>query len=217
MTDENAIEDEAKAAAEAAVDPGTFDFAATVVDRAYPEFNVPLYLDERDISEYLEAKLDIVNLEKRVLQGQEQDAERAQALLDADAKLEAVIERLKGKQYVVRVKGISTDLQQKLLKEAYEKFPAEYDEFTNPMSGVVTRTEKENEERDEYFTARLRQEHLVSVTAPNGAKDEAFEDFGKVKTIFAQLPPMGRYKIDEAINKSSIAVDYYNLLTDEVF
>ncbi len=41
--------DEAKEAAVEATQPAVFNFAEAILDRSYPEFEVPIYLDEKKV------------------------------------------------------------------------------------------------------------------------------------------------------------------------
>jgi hypothetical protein len=87
----------------------------------------------------------------------------------------------------------------------------------NPITGQPIKTPIDNEDRDELITMLYRQAHLVSITSPKGEVDEDFVDIEKVRVMFARLPFVARAKVDQAIQKATIAVDFYRELTDEVF
>lgn len=208
---------DAKALAQAATTPETFNFAAAVLDRSYPEIDVPVYLNEKSIQRYLSLRKEQNELFVRLANSDQSSVEQAEALSRVDNELNALVEELKSEKYVVRITGVSPERQIALDKEAYEAFPKEFEETTHTLTGATVRTEIPSEEREAHFAYLLRREHLVSVTAPNGAVDNDFEDLEKVRSTWTHLPVLARHKIDEAINETTIAVDFYRELVDEVF
>jgi hypothetical protein len=209
--------EKAAEAAKKATARETFDFAAAVLDRSYPEFDVPVYLNERSIQRMLEVTKERSDLELRIAKTKNPKIEQAKRLEALDEEYEKVVESLRGERYMVKIKGISPEEQLALEEKAFEAFPREYDTAVNPITNVPVRTEIGNSKRDELFATLLRQAHLVSVTAPDGAVDTNFEDTEKVRKLFARLPYVARAKVDEAINEATIAVDFYRELVDEVF
>lgn len=207
-----------KALAEAATAPETFDFAATVLGRSYPEIDVPVYLDEATAQKMLALHKERDEVRALIVAlGENAGLDEANRLDAIEKKYEKYVERLKNDRYIVKIKGISPERALELEEKAYEEFPIEYEETTSPITGAVTRTEKPNDKRDQYHSTLIRQAHLVSVTAPNGAVDTDFSDPAKVQRVILNLPLVARAKVDEAINEATIAVDYYTELVDEVF
>lgn len=220
-------------AAVEATQPDTFDFAAAVDGRSYPSFEVPVYLDEENVQKLLDLDRERARLElrvaKRVTVTESEDSEtvksivpmptdgQAEELQALDEKYTALVEQLRSDRYIVTVTGISPERNIEILDESYEKYPREFEESVHPLTNVPMKTEVENAERDTYYTARLRQEHITSIVAPNGAKDTSFADLNKVITTFRRLPALARMKIDQAINESTISVDFYDEIVDEVF
>jgi len=209
--------DKAAALAIAATTPETFDFAAAVLDRSYPEVDVPVYLDERKVQRMLALDKERQELETKISRASNPGVEQAEALDAMTTEYDEIVDSLRGERYLVRIKGISPERTMELEDAAFEQFPKEFEDTTHPMTGAVIRTEVENDKRGELFATLLRQAHIISVTAPNGAVDTNFSDIEKVKATWARLPLVARAKIDQAINESTIAVDYYRQLVDEVF
>jgi hypothetical protein len=209
--------DKAVALAVAATTPETFDFAAAVLDRSYPEVDVPVYLDERRVQRMLAIERDIKELENKISRTDNPGVEQAEQLDALTTEYDEIVDALRSQRYLVRIKGISPERTIELENATFEAFPKEFENTTHPMTGATIRTEVENDARGELFATLLRQAHIVSVTAPNGAVDDNFEDVEKVKATWSRLPLVARAKIDQAINESTIAVDYYRALVDEVF
>lgn len=206
-----------KAAAEAALTPTTFNFAEAVLDRSYPEFSVPVYLNELAVQKMVTTSEARFELETRIARSNNPGVDLAVKLEELQGNYEQAVDALKADEYTVVVRGISPEASIKLDDLSYEAFPKEFEESTSPITGQVTKNEIPSDDRDEEFVLLLRQAHLVSVTAPNGAVDTDWSDKEKVRAMFARLPLMARAKIDEAIQGCTIAVDFYRQLADEVF
>jgi len=208
-----------KAAIAAVTSPTTFDFAAAVSDRSYPTIEVPIYLNERSIQTMLDIYKERSELELRIagMKSENVPLEFAQRMNDLTELYDLTREELKGEEYVVKITGISPEETEELEQKSYEAFPREFTESVNPVTGGLVKTEVDSPARDKHFATLLRQAHLVSVTAPNGAVDTNFSDLDKVRAAFARMPMLARAKVDEAINASTILVDFYRELVDEVF
>lgn len=209
--------DAAVEAAKAATTPETFDFAAAVLDRDYPEDDVPVYLDEKKVKRMIDLVYEREELMNNIGNTQKPDVKQAKELDKLDKEYDKLVEELKTQKYVVKIKGIGPEEALVKEAEAVEKFPKEFTETTSPLTGAVTKTLVPNEERDDYHSFLLRTAHIVSVTNPAGAVDANFSDVEKVKAMWTRLPLVARTKIDQAINEATISVDYYRLLADEVF
>lgn len=219
MTEIDATPDVNKAsdAAKAALTRETFDFAAAVQGRSYPEFDVPVYLNEKSIQKLLAADREREELETRIALTPKPTVKQAKELDALQTARETIVDELRAERYLVKIKGISTEVAVGLEDKTFEEFPREYDESTHHLTGATVRTEKPNSEREELFASLLRQAHIVSVTAPNGAIDDDFSDLEKIKATWARLPFVARVKVDQAIQEATISTDFYNELADEVF
>lgn len=203
--------------AEKATERKVFNFAQTVLDRSYPEIDVKIYLDEAKTQRLVDHITQISEMDARIVNSNGRaPKELGERMAELVAAKDALVEELNESAYTVRIKGISTEKREELLKEAVSKFPIEYEESTSPITGAVTRKEKDSDERDAYFVNLLRHAHLKSITAPDGAVDDDFtvED---VAATWRRLPLVARSKIDDAINKSTVTVDFYREIVDEVF
>lgn len=200
--------------------PDEFNFAAAVLDRAYPEIKVPIYLNEKNVLRLITAIEERDALLERVAKlgdnhpSAEDWADRLQVL---DDEFTSAHDALKAEEYIVTIKGVSPEEREKIEKEAHEAFPLEYDESTHPLTGNKIKTEIPNDARDELAATLIRRAHLVSVQSPTGAIDSDFSTVDKVRIVISGLPLIARVKIDEAIKQSTLAVDYYRELVDEVF
>lgn len=209
----------AKAAAQAATTPTTFNFAEAVLDRSYPSIDVPVYLNEKAIQRWITAIREQSALELRIKSTKDdaRTVEQAKALENIDAEIQELAHELRAERYTVTIRGISPETQQDLEDKSFQEFPREYEDSVHALSGATIKTEKESTQREQYFATLLRQAHLVSVTAPDGATDTDFADLEKVRVTWANLPLLARAKVDEAINESTITVDFYREIADEVF
>lgn len=205
------------AAVQQAMAPETFDFAAAVQNRSFPEFDVAVYLDEKSVQDMLALTTERSALELRISQGSKPSVEVADQLEAIDAKYSALVDSLRAQRYNVKIRGISPDVSIKLEEQAAEAFPIEYVDTVHPATGAPVHTEVENEDRQELFVSLIRQAHLVSVTSPTGAVDANFSDLEKVKSLWRKLPLVARIKLDQAIHDATIATDFYMELVDEVF
>lgn len=204
--------------AETAIERKNFSFAEAVLGRAYPEIQVPIYLDERKAQEFVEVAIQLNALEDRLRgRAEELPLEVASQLSELTSRRDALASELKAEEYVVTIRGISGERSIQIEDAAYEAFPREYEERISPITGAAVKELKPSEKREELITTLLRQAHLKSITAPDGSVDEDFSDVDAVAATWSRLPYLAIVKIDEAINKSRVAVDYYEELVDEVF
>lgn len=206
-----------KKAAEDALTPTTFNFAEAVLDRSYPEFRVPVYLNESAVQRLIEVKKELLTLEGRIAKTTNPGLDAAEKLEKLQKIYEDTVDELKNQEYIVTIRGIAPEEFVRLEELTYELYPREFEESVSPVTGQVTRTEIENEDRDLEFATLYRQAHLVSVEDSNGAVDSDWSEKEKVRATFARLPHVSRTKIDEAIKACTIAVDFYRELADEVF
>jgi hypothetical protein len=215
------MNDQAKTAAESAVARERFNFALAVQDRAYPEIQVPIYLDEAAAREYISLSQQREAIEAKIIKATAQGAGKvAEPLAEEAARLEeridAIRARLEDSGLVVTVRGISGECVEELRLAAYEAFPVEHEEHVSPITGVTTKTEKPQPKRDEYFATLSRHAHIVKVVAPDGAVDDGFS-VDEFAATWVKLPIVARVKLDEAINETVVAVDYYKELVNPVF
>ena len=207
--------------AKTAITREKFSFAAAVNDRAYPEIDVPIYLDEAAAREFVTLQKEREVLDAKMIKadalGQGKVASSAAtAVAELEEKIDAVRDLLDRSRVVVRVRGVAPSDTDALRTEAFQAFPVEYDEVVSPITGAVTKTEKPNPERDSYYAALIRHAHIVSVTAPDGAEDSGFS-VDELTATWSKLPIVARVKIDDAINDTVVSVDFYRDMVSPVF
>lgn len=220
MTD---VVEQAQELAKAATAPETFDFAAAVLDRDYPEVTVPVYLNEKKIRRLLDLQKqrDDILARASLLDKADRPENATNDLVDTlellDMEYDELIEDLKGEKYTMHLRGISPEDSLAIQDKAFEAFPKEFEEHTHPLTGTPIKTLVQNEERDVYQAALYRQAHIVDVVRADGAVDANWSDLEKVKKMFLQMPALARHKVDEGIELATISTDFYRELTDEVF
>ena len=211
-------EQDPKTLAENAAKRETFNFAETVLDRAYPEEQVAIILNERAAQRVIQLRKQIEQFDLEI--GAEKNAKVQEALAKQQSELVAEMEQataeLRGQTYTVHVQGVSTEKIEELQQAALEAFPVEYTESVSPITGAVVKTEVPNEKRGRYFTTLVRHAHIRSITAPDGAVagNMTVEEMG---ATWARMPAAARDRIDQAINDCTLATDIYLELVDEVF
>jgi hypothetical protein len=215
------VNENAQEMAQAAIKRERFSFADAVQDRGYPEVDVPIYLDEAAAHEYVSLQRERAPLEAKMIaasaQKRETEATRvAEELAKIEERIDAIREELVKSQITVKIKGVAPWRMDALQKDAFEKFPQEYTETVSPITGAKTKEEVPCPERELYFANCVRHAHIVSVTAPDGAVDDNFtvED---IAGIWSHLPIVARVKIEDALNDTVVATDYYAELVNPVF
>lgn len=202
---------------EEAKKPGKFNIIDVLNNRAYPEIDVDVYFDESKSLKAVEIQEKIEELEKANLRknGGALEANKKR-IEELNSEFDLILDSLSESKYVFTITGISEGKRDELLKLAIAKYPIEYDETTAPLTGEVTRKEKDNEERDRLFTNLLWREQIKKITSPDGdVQDEiSIED---VQAIRASLPIAGSSKINEAIERVRLASAVFTMTVDEDF
>jgi DNA-binding transcriptional MerR regulator len=121
-----------EAAAQAQSQPGVFSFVERLHGRGFPKDEVKIYLDEENAFKRneLAAKAQI-----------EKDPKIAKKIEEEIAQLDKIIAR---SRYIFELHGFPPERYDKLIEEAYEEFPAEYETYVNPFSGARDKTELPN-------------------------------------------------------------------------
>lgn len=210
MTEENIVDD-AKALAEEAKKPGVFNILEVLKERGLPKDVVSIILD--DETAYAAAKLK----------------ERIDELMNSDtaeditvevnklqAELEPLVKKLNENRYQVYITAISEGAREKLVAQAVEKFPYEYDEEKNPFTGEAKKTEKPSPEREEFFTDLLWVDSIEKIVSPDGA-EQALIDLEFVKQFRELISVPTNASITQAIEKLRVATAMFIMSTDEDF
>lgn len=213
---------ELEALASESVSKGKFKFIQAVTDRDYPEIDVPIYLNDHKALQLIESTREMVALDNTVSNlGDKAPESMLDKLAKASETHDALVDELRAEAYIVKIKGVSPETLVEIEDRVFAEFPQEFEEIASPIPNApAIKREVENPKRDELHATLIRQAHLVSVTAPDGAVDDDFEgpeNEEMVRATWLRIPPVARIKIDQAINDSKVAVDYYRELADEVF
>lgn len=193
----------------AALEEGVFSFADAITDRAYPEFRVPVHLDEAKVQRLLEISDKLENLD---------DSITPEKLEELQEEHDGLADQINKDAFHVVVRGIAPDVYDSVRDTAYGVYPAEFEEGEHVVTGMPWKREIPNDERMDYYLNLLRMKHIVYIENAKGQKDDSFlADAAAFSGVWSKLPRVARVKIDEAIQKSVISVDYYRELADEVF
>lgn len=164
------------------ISPRSFDLAAVLSGRSYPEVEAPFYLDEV-------AALKLARRE-RLLNRLEllRDEEKAK---EVAADVAALKQSVRDSRYVCHLRGIPSKLRQDLLKKATEKYPNERD-----FLGQV----QENDDRDELYTNLLWHAMIERIESPDGAV-QAGLTLEQVESIRGSLPHSALVAIQEGVSE----------------
>lgn len=165
------------------LDHKTFDLAAVLAGRDYPEIEVPVYFNEK-LGFSISVLIDAIAVAETV--GDKKQAEKLQK------ELNALVKSVESERYVVTVTGIPSRVRNNILKSVYEAHPEKTDMFGRP---------EKNMEREELFVKELWVASIVKITAPDGA--EVFVDAQEVENLINFAPDTAIRSISDAIEKLS--------------
>lgn len=207
---------EAAELAKAASARGTFSISEALLERAYPTEDVKVFLDEQTAYAIVRLDEQIDELEEDASSEFEDIAVPAQKqqaeLID---KRKEMFEELQKSLYVFTLTGVPEGTRQELLEQAFEKFPQEWIEDKNIL-GDVKRTEKENPERDNFFTMLLWEKSITKITAPSGAEQIAVTA-DDVQVMRKAMPVSAVTKINNSMDKLRVATAMFLLEVNEDF
>lgn len=202
-------------AVEDAKKPGVFKISDVLRDRSYPKTVVNIFVDEE--SSFIAADID--DVVKKMSRDMDKDPKNKELLKEYEAKVaerDKIIEEMGGTLYIFHLTGISEGKRDDLYEKALERFPLEHEVDRNPLTGEVTRKEKENLKRDKYFTVLLWQEHITKIVAPDGSEQNGIT-FEEASELRRNLPLASIGKITEAIEKMRTSTALFMMATDEGF
>lgn len=190
--------------------PGTFSILNVLEERAYPREDVVVYLDEQSAYEasQLQERIDELGKSKSL----DIQADIDVLILQRD---EAVA-KLEDKKYIFSIVGISEGLRDDLMSEAAEKFPIEYVENKNPLTGEVKREEKEDKDRDRLFTNLLWHSQIEKITAADGSVQETVT-IKDVEALRRQLPIAATGAITQSIERLRVSTAVFMMSVNEDF
>lgn len=195
---------------EAAKAPGTFSIMNVLNERAYPHEDVVIFLDEQSAYE-----ASILNDEIKKL-GENSKTDNQDEIDELIVKRDKIIEKLEQSKYVFLVNGISEGMREDLNEEAIKKFPIEYEETKNPISGEITRKEIDSKERNRYFTNLIWHTSIEKITAPDGSIQDNVT-FDDVLALRKTLPLAAIGSLTQAIEKLRMSTALFMATVDEDF
>lgn len=190
---------------EEAKKPGKFNIVDVLKERAYPTDSVNIYVDE-------DTAYKAAELSEELKKTSELDEKYA----GISESLDALMDTLSESKYVVTITGISEGKRDELYELAVNKYPLEYKENKNVLTGESTREEIENQERDELFTNLLWSAYITKIVAPNGAEQDGIapEDAEEMRK---SLPIAANSIINAAIQNMRAATAVFMYKVDEDF
>jgi len=197
--------------------PGKFNIIEVLNNRSYPVIEVDVYFDESKALSAVEIQEKVQELEKANIRKSPGAADVNRKRIDElNKKLAEIVESISDSKYVFSITGISEAKREEMLNLAIAKHPVEFEETTAPLTGEVTRKEKDNDDRDRLFTNLLWREQISKITSPTGdIQDEiTIED---IVALRGSLPIIGASKINEAIERVRIASAVFVMAVDEDF
>jgi len=191
--------------AAATAEPGTFSFIERLRGRNYAKDDVIVYLDEQ-----LGYELNELVVELRT-----NDDLNAQTTTELEEKIAQKIAELAPHAYTFHLHGISSRDYNNLIDSAANLYPYEYEEETDIL-GRKTKTIKENEDRQEYFTGILWLACIESIVAPDSsvASDIGPELIAEMRT---SAPIAAVHRINQTVEKLRMATDWIEYTQDEDF
>lgn len=207
---------EAADLAKKAAERGTFSIAEALLERSYPSEEVKVYLDEQTAYAIVRIDEQINELEEDASSSDEGIANTAQGqqaeLID---KRKELYEHLQKSLYVFHISGVPEGTRNELLEQAFEKFPQEYIEDKNIL-GDVKRTEKENPERDNFFTMLLWEKSITKIVSPSGS-EQVGVTADDVQVMRKTMPVSAVTKINGSMDKLRVATAMFLLEVNEDF
>lgn len=203
--------DEIEQSVEDATSRGVFNIVEAVRGRAYPKTTVTVYLDED--AAYTAASIDAELEDAIIVDGDAGESERTKEL---KALFDATVDLLKASECVFTIRGISEGSRDKIMDQVLEQCPIEYDEVKNQITGITTKVEIENKERDRLFTQFLWAAQIESITAANGDVQHSLtvEDVAELRK---ELPLAAVASINEAIDKVRVSTAVFMSKVNEDF
>jgi hypothetical protein len=196
---------------EEAKKPGVFKIIDAIKERAYPQDDVVIYLDEQSayLASQVQEKIDELS-KKSFSDSVEKELEKLYSERDV------FVEKMNNSKYVFTMVGISEGRREDLLKEAMNEYPMEYSDETNVFTNERKKVEIENSERDRMFTNLLWRDYVMKITSPGGDIQEGLT-ITEIEELRRSLPIAATGKINEALEKLRVASAMFMMNTDEDF
>lgn len=163
------------------LDHKTFDLAAVLAGRDYPETVVSVYFDEK-------LGFTITKLREAIAEaGRRGDDDTA---TDLQKDLDELVLKVKSAEYKVHMTGIPEGVKNGLLATTRKEFPTQRDLFGRPEDDL---------EADRVYTRRLWAAMIVKIEDPSGAVSFMNEELAK--TVLDKAPKSAQTEISRAVNE----------------
>ena len=185
--------EEAMDLAEEAQSKKVFNLSDAIKGRAYPQKDVTVYLDD-------ESAMALVEIDDMMTETTDPTIMKK---LEAEAQI--LSNRVKESALTFRMRGVSQDVIELVLKQLNEKYKVKGSAGT------------ENPEWMKDYITILVGMNIVSVKDFSGSEDDSVFDFDKTEEIRRNLPAVEWGKLVEMMQKLTLAGGYFDQLTDSGF
>lgn len=185
--------EEAMDLAEEAQSKKVFNLSDAIKGRAYPQKDVTVYLDD-------ESAMALVDIDDMMTETTDPTIMKK---LEAEAQI--LSNRIKESALTFRMRGVSQDVIELVLKQLNEKYKVKGSAGT------------ENPEWMKDYITILVGMNIVSVKDSSGSEDDSVFDFDKTEEIRRNLPAVEWGKLVEMMQKLTLAGGYFDQLTDAGF
>ena len=185
--------EEAMDLAEEAQSKKVFNLSDAIKGRAYPQKDVTVYLDD-------ESAMALVDIDDMMTEVTDPTIMKK---LEAEAQI--LSNRIKESALTFRMRGVSQDVIELVLKQLNEKYKVKGSAGT------------ENPEWMKDYITILVGMNIVSVKDFSGSEDDSVFDFDKTEEIRRNLPAVEWGKLVEMMQKLTLAGGYFDQLTDAGF
>lgn len=199
--------------------PGTFKIMDALRERAFPTEEVEVYLDEE--SAYFASQIDeqLKELQKKI----DKSSDSNPALKELNKKYEevlaqkdALVEEIGGSKFVFHLMGISEGKREDLYDLCLKKYPMQYENERNPLTGQAEKKEVDNPDRDKYFTNLVWESHIFKIVSPDGSVQEGIT-YDEAVELRRSLPLSATSHITNAIEKLRTATAVFLMTVNEDF
>lgn len=185
--------EEAMDLAEEAQSKKVFNLSDAIKGRAYPQKDVTVYLDD-------ESAMKLVEIDDMMTEATDQTIMKK---LEAEAQI--LSNRIKESALTFRMRGVSQDVIELVLKQLNEKYKVKGSAGT------------ENPEWMKDYITILVGMNIVLVKDFSGSEDDSVFDYDKTEEIRRNLPAVEWGKLVEMMQKLTLAGGYFDQLTDAGF
>lgn len=161
------------------LDPKTFDLIGVLSGRDYPELEVPVYFNEKLGFSIQQMREMLKSLE---LLGKDDEYRQVHE------ELEGLVNRTPDEKFVVTLQGVPEEVYRSIIDQVNEEHPGETD---------LLGREKPNPKGDAFFTKKLWQAYIRTVTAPDGRQSHVGE--AEVDALIAKAPAPAQEAITKGI------------------